>query len=164
MRYDNLLGREFSHGNHDCFGLVRDFYNQNWDLNIPNYARPTRWWDKGMNMYVDLFRDHGFVPLTGHPDEWRAGDGVLMCIRSTVANHSGVFVEGGKILHHFVGRRSCVEDYRAMWRNATIMVVRHPKVIPPPPLVQTIDFKDLLPNAVRQRLSQAAPFSGDGRA
>lgn len=155
IRYDHLLGRPFKHGTTDCFGLARDYFNQNFDLQIPNFARPNDWWDKGLDLYVDNFRDVGFRPVLGHPREWRAGDAVLMAIRSKTANHCGIFVEDGRLLHHFVGRLSLVEEFRMLWRDAAVLVLRHPKVHIEPPKPQLFDFQEVLPDAVRSQLAQA---------
>jgi cell wall-associated NlpC family hydrolase len=157
--YDHLIGRRFVHGKTDCFGLVRDFYNENFSLGIPNYARPADWWDHGLNLYADLFYDNGFRVVTDHPSEWRLGDAVLMAIRSRVANHSGVFVETGKILHHFVGGLSRIDDYRGLWRNTTLMVLRHKDVNVARPRPQTLDLMEFVPDVLRRKLVAAVPQS-----
>jgi cell wall-associated NlpC family hydrolase len=151
LQYDHLIGRPFKHGSTDCFGLVRDFYNENFDLGIPNYARPSGWWDHGFDLYTESFRECGFKPVIGHSREWRMGDGVLMAIRSKTINHAGIFING-KLLHHFVNRLSMLEDYRSLWRDNTIMVVRHPKVQIEQPRPQLVDFMEFLPDGIRSQL------------
>jgi cell wall-associated NlpC family hydrolase len=83
-----------------------------------------------------------------------------MSVRSKIANHAGVFVENGKMLHHFVGRLSAVEDYRALWRNSTVMVLRNKDVHVEPPKPQVADFAEFLPNVIRSKLAQAPLQSG----
>lgn len=40
MKYQRLLGRPFEHGSRDCYGLVRDFYLDVFDIELTNYAHP----------------------------------------------------------------------------------------------------------------------------
>ena len=50
LRYEHLIGIEYKHGSNDCYGLIRRFYKDNFDLNLRNYARPHDWWN------TDLYR------------------------------------------------------------------------------------------------------------
>jgi cell wall-associated NlpC family hydrolase len=153
LKHDHLIGRTYASGKVDCYTLIREFYADNFSITLPNYARPHNWWDHGLNLYMDSFYDHGFRPMNDHPREWRVGDAALMAIRSTIPNHAGVFVEQGKLLHHMMGRLSTVEDYRGLWRNSTIIVLRHKDIPDPTPTPSNIQLEDMLPNAVRQRLA-----------
>lgn len=127
--YANLEGREFVYGTHDCYTIVRDFYKQNFDIDLPNYARPNRFWEFDMDMYMDRYITNGFQVLDCHPSEYRPGDVVLMAINSAVANHAGVFVENGKMIHHLWGRLSVTEGYRDLFRNTTVAIMRHKDVV-----------------------------------
>jgi cell wall-associated NlpC family hydrolase len=129
LRYDHLLGKEFDFGRQDCYSLVRDFYADNYEIRLPNYARPSEFWKHGMDMYRDRYTKNGFVVLHCHPSEYQEGDVFLMAITSSVANHAAVLVEGGNILHHMWGRLSVVEPYRDLYRNTTVGVFRHRDVV-----------------------------------
>lgn len=152
LKWEELLGREFSLGTTDCYGLVRDFFSLNFDLTLTNYARPTDWWNHDLDLYSKYFYDEGFRVLDVHPSDWQAGDCFLMAIRARVSNHAAVLLPGGKILHHFLGRRSTAEDYRGVWRNTTTAVLRHKDVIITPSEANT-DLRSILPHALRQKLS-----------
>ncbi len=153
LKYDHLLGREFVYGSVDCYGLVRDFYLSNFGITLTDYARPNDFWDHGMDLYNQNFYAEGFRVLDCHPAEWQAGDCFLMAIKSTVANHAAVLLPGGKIIHHFYGRLSVVEDYKGLWRNTTTAVLRHKDVVIQPE-TDSVNLKDLLPDAVRERLAE----------
>ena len=56
-------GRPFYHGVLDCFALVRDWYNREWNLGIKNHERKHDWWDRGDNLYVDNYKQYGFENL-----------------------------------------------------------------------------------------------------
>ncbi|WP_454287266.1 NlpC/P60 family protein [Rhizobium arsenicireducens] len=128
MRYEHLLNRTFAYGKQDCYSLVREFYQDNFDILLPNFARPKAFWDHGINLYGDLYHKVGFYPLDCHPSEYRVGDVFLMAVRSEVANHVGVLVGHNLVAHHLWGRLSVAEPYRNLLRNTTVAVLRHKDV------------------------------------
>lgn len=159
LNYKHLLGRPFKHGTTDCYGLVRDFYRDNFGLTLRNYARPDNHWDNGFNLYMELFHAEGFRPLDVLPMYWRPGDSLLMAIRSRVANHAAVVVEDGLILHHLYGCLSRVEPYRGLFRDTTVAVLRHKDVDYQEP-ERTLDVMETLPDVLRRRLADAVPGAG----
>lgn len=96
-----LEGRGFVHGVTDCYALCRDYYADH-GITIPEYPRDWEWWDDGQSLYVDYFRDAGFIEIA--EAELREGDAVLFQIRSDVPNHAGIYLGGGVFLHHPAGR------------------------------------------------------------
>ena len=118
-------GIEYKHGSNDCYGLIRRFYKDNFDLNLRNYARPHDWWNTDLSLYQLNYHKEGFRPLDAHPSDWRPADLFLMAVKSTKINHSAILLENGKILHHVPGRFSGVETYSGMWRNLTCGILRH---------------------------------------
>lgn len=163
MKLDGLLGREFSHGVNDCYSVMCDFFKLNFGLEFPNVARPNDWWEpdpatgKSMNIYMDGYRELGFEIVHDHPLNWRPGDVILMAVRSAVANHGGILLPGGKILHHLVGQVSCIEDFnRPFFRNQMVAVLRHPKVDPAILAQETeIDAWELVPQRIRDQLEES---------
>lgn len=152
LKYNHLLGRKFIYGRQDCYAFVRDFYKDNFNIEMTNYARPMDWWDHGLNLYYDNFYVEGFRVVDDHPVAWRPGDVILMAIMSKVGNHAAVIVENGKIAHHMIGRLSAVDSYAGLYRNTTIGVFRHKDVDLRRQATPT-DIREILPDAVRQKLS-----------
>lgn len=128
IKYDNLIGREFKQGSQDCYGLVRDFYSQNFNIDLPNFARTTDFWMNGIDLFTPRFHKVGFRALDAHPTEYQIGDVFLMTLKSEIPNHVAILVENNRILHHFTNRLSEVEMYKGMWRNCTTAVLRHKDV------------------------------------
>jgi cell wall-associated NlpC family hydrolase len=149
IQYDNLVGVPFQHGINDCYSLIRQFYIQNFDIVLPNYARPNGWWREGMDMYMERYHKNGFQVLDIHPSLYQIGDVFLMSIMSPVTNHGGVLVEKGRLLHHFTNRLSTVEPYKGIWRNCTTAVMRHKDVVAPQK-TQVVSITDVLPNIKRK--------------
>jgi len=52
-----------------------------------------------------------------------------------------------------------VDDYRGLWRNATLAVLRHKDVVVEKPKPQTLDFMEFLPNDLRRKFAAAVPVA-----
>lgn len=152
FRYDNLIGRQHNAGLVDCYSVVRDFYKQCFQIDLPDYARPTDWWNNGYDLYMDRFYKNGFRVIDVHPTEWQFGDLFLMSIMSKVNNHAAILVENGNILHHFTNRLSTVEPYKGIWRNSTTAVIRH-KDVNIDTAVEEVNLTDILPANLRRKIN-----------
>lgn len=132
-----LLGRPFFHGVLDCYTLIRDWFDRERGVELPDYERPDDWWNHGLDLYLANLEHAGFRILTER-EPMKTGDMVLMQVRSPVANHGGLFLgdEGlseapdlfplrNAMLHHFYGRNSERVVYGGMWASCTRMVCRH---------------------------------------
>lgn len=120
-----LVGREFFHGVLDCYALVRDWFQRERGITLLDFERRDNWWADGSgdDLYMQQFRKAGFVPVD--LCELQPGDCFIMQVRSTVANHAGVYIGGGQFLHHLYGRLSTRDVYGGYWREITRVVVRY---------------------------------------
>jgi proteasome lid subunit RPN8/RPN11 len=118
-----LFGREFVHGDTDCYGLVRDFFVRVMAVQLPNFERQTEWWLKGEDLIDQQFAEAGFVEVP--QKDLRLYDGLLFKLGSPVVNHVGVYVGANQIAHHVAGRLSSKDQYEDFWREHTVKVVRH---------------------------------------
>jgi proteasome lid subunit RPN8/RPN11 len=118
-----LIGREFHHGVLDCLSLIRDYYKQTLNIDIPDYVRQDQWWLKGENLYRDKFTECGFfdVPL----ETLQQHDILIMRMASPVENHGAVYVGNNQILQHVSGRLSSRDVFGGYWRKATTLLIRH---------------------------------------
>lgn len=66
-----LKGREFIHGIHDCYGLIRDYYKQERGIILPDFERKHQWWLRGDNLFVENFTKSGFQTNSVRPAERR---------------------------------------------------------------------------------------------
>ena len=152
--YQHLIGRPFKYGTTDCYDLLRCFYRDVFEIELPNFARPNDFWNQGIDLYSRLYHKAGFRPIDVHPSEYQFGDVFLMAVRSPVSNHVGVLVENGELLHHLWGQRSSLTPYRGIWRNTTTGVFRH-KDVKLPEAVQTQNIMDFLPANIRRKIDAA---------
>ena len=110
--------------------MVRDFYKDNFDIELYNYVRPDDWWINGLNLYEDNFAREGFRTIDVPFRDIRIGDCFLIAIpdprtRITPTNHIAIYVGDGKVIHHLLGRLSCEVPYKGMLRNYTTCIIRH---------------------------------------
>lgn len=153
LKYDHLTNLQFSYKNQNCYHLVRSFYADNFGVQLPNYAGPKEFWEHGLDLYIDRSRKCGFYFLDCHPSEYQPGDVILCAIKSGVANHIGVLVENGQVLHHLWGRLSTVESYRDLLRNTTVAILRH-KDIKLTQTETTANLLDLVSPSVKRKLDE----------
>ncbi|MYA09818.1 MAG: hypothetical protein F4060_02440 [Holophagales bacterium] len=95
------LGRPYRHGVTDCYTLLRDWYRRERGLELPAVAYDWRWdeSDAELDLYTSWRRRLDWAEID--PAEAQPGDAVLFRMAgSEVANHAGVLLEGGLLLHH----------------------------------------------------------------
>ena len=119
------VGREFVHGIVDCYSLIRDFYQREFEIILNDYDRRDQWWNKGENMYLDNFKKEGFKEIK--EDEVKYGDLFIMQLESPVPNHGGIYIGDNLVLHHVQGRLSSRDVYKwgGYYHKATSKVLRH---------------------------------------
>ncbi len=117
-----LVGRPFAHGVLDCYSLVRDWFEREMEIELPDFERRDLWWERGGDLYMQNFSAAGCSPFVGAP---RRGDIILMQVRAKVVNHAAVYLGDGLMLHHLYGRLSSRDVYGGYWQEVTRMIVRH---------------------------------------
>ncbi len=117
------VARPFFHGIIDCYTLVRDFYKKEFQIELNDYNRRDKWWEKGENMYLDNFKKEGFHEIS--MDEVRFGDCFLMKLESKTCNHSAIYLGDNIVLHHVQGRLSSRDVYGGYYQKVTEVCLRH---------------------------------------
>jgi proteasome lid subunit RPN8/RPN11 len=103
-----LIGRPFVHGILDCWAIIRDYYEKELKIVLPDFEREDEWWMKGKNLYLDNFKKAGFVEVS----DLRKHDVLLIQLpRTPVPAHAAVYLGDGQILHHLPGRISKIDPY-----------------------------------------------------
>lgn len=120
----NYTGRPFRFGITDCYTIVRDFYKNEFGITLRNYARYDKFWEDE-SLYLKFFKNEDFFLVE---DELQFGDLILVALGASVACHAAVYIGNGKILHHVQNRLSTIDNYRGLWKNMTVAVIRNRKV------------------------------------
>ena len=105
-----LLGRPWGWGITDCSSLVRDWYNEEKNIILRDWDRPST---PQQFLEKPLFEScawrTGFRELRPN-EKLLNGDVLLMSILSPTLNHVAIFINGD-VLHHLADRISCKEPY-----------------------------------------------------
>lgn len=118
-----LIGRPFVLGHTDCWGLVMSYFRQEHGIELMDYRLDYPWWESGTEeRYLDNWHECGFREFSG---PLQPGDLVIMQVSASVANHAGVLLEDGMLLHHLYGHLSQRTPYGGYWLERTVKVVRH---------------------------------------
>lgn len=132
-----LIGREFMHGVHDCYSLLRDTFRLGKDalaeadvthewpydpILLSDHPRNDAWWETSDNLYEDFFEGEGFSVISA--SEVMPGDCFLTRIRSGKINHSGVYIGRSLLLHHLPNRLSRREP-AGIWSKQVAIWIRH---------------------------------------
>lgn len=120
-----LLGREWAYGVLDCYALVRDYYKERLNIDLPDYPREGYWWERGEEKFASLFPDAGFVRV----DLPQVHDVLLMQFESNVSNHVGVYSADNRMMHHLLDNPSTEVVYGGHWRKHTTHVLRHKSLV-----------------------------------
>ena len=121
-----LVGREYVFGVHDCWSLIRDYF-ETININLRDWDRPINPQDFTDNPYFEnCFEKTGFRELK--PEEnLQVNDCLLFSLNSTGLNHVGVLLQNQMILHHIEGRLSSRDFYGEWLMKCTGKRVRYVK-------------------------------------
>ncbi len=128
-----------------AYRLFRQFYIDNFDITITNYARPTNWSSDQIDLMRLCYEREGFDMITDwKPKDLRPGDVLCMAIGERNANHFAVYLGDDELIHHLYGRLSSKETFRDFYRNTTCFVLRHPDVPDLRPVYPDVDIASLI--------------------
>ena len=133
-----LIGREYYHGTQDCYSLVRDYYERELGITLPDFERKDAWWEDPNHapLYEKNFEKAGFLQV----HDLQKHDVILCRVgRTHHVNHALIYLGDGKlksekapkvigdnlVLHHPHGRLSVREIYGESWQKRTAMIVRY---------------------------------------
>ena len=122
-----LIGRQFFAGVLDCYTIIKDFYKQELNIELPEWEREDNWWLEGKNYYLDRYIPSGFILIKD--EKIKPYDLVLMNMGSSIVNHAGIILPDGTLLHHARGRLSSRDVYSGYYRNITTHVIRHKELL-----------------------------------
>lgn len=117
-----LVGRKFRHGITDCYSIVKDYYELERGVQLPEKPRDWLWWQNGENLFIDDFKAAGFVRIEA--SEAKPGDVWLAQIRSEVPCHCGVLLEDGLTIHQ-AGSHQAVDDSKLSVREPVFRYSRY---------------------------------------
>lgn len=121
-----LYGRTYTWGVNDCYSFVRDYYKEVVGIDIPDYDRPERFWERGEDLYRKHFSDAGFVEVS----DVKEHDVFIISLGGTsIPSHGAIYLGGNAIGHHLPDRLSCKEVYGRFYQSRTVLRLRHKDLV-----------------------------------
>lgn len=118
-----LIGRQWSHGVLDCYSIIRDYYKERLNIEIPDFHRDVEWWLRGQNIYEENFGKAGFHQID--ISSIKEHDVILMQVMSPVINHGAVYLGNDLMLHHLHKRLSTRDVFGGYWKKHATKILRH---------------------------------------
>jgi proteasome lid subunit RPN8/RPN11 len=119
-----LIGRQWIWGISDCWTLARDWYEQTWGLELPDWNRPiTPEQFQHSPIFDECWQEAGFISVSD--EHFEVGDAILMKLGQVGLDHVAVYVGDGMILHHINRRLSSRDLYGGYYQKQTGRVLRH---------------------------------------
>lgn len=152
--FDHLLGREYAPGRQHCYSLVRDFFRDNFALELSDYAIPHDWDADRLNLIEMIYEREGFRKLMDWSlKDLRPADVLCVAVRSANPNHFVINLGDNQVLHHPLMQLSTVAPMRDYWRLSTCFVLRHPSVPDLRPTFPSTSIQELLDARYRPQIA-----------
>lgn len=121
---EELVGRQFMPGIHDCYGLLRSYYWQERGVRLVDVPRDADFWYKGEDLLRQSAPSVGFRYIEAQAAV--AGDLLFMSFdnRTSMPSHCAILLDRGLILHHLPRRLSRREPI-GPWRGHITHWLRH---------------------------------------
>lgn len=118
-----LYGRTYTWHVNDCGSFIRDFYKQEFNIDIPDFYRPEKFWEKGLEIYLDSYEKAGFhtIPFS----DLKYGDVILFALGTHITTHGAVYIGDNQIAHHYRGRLSCRDVLGKYYIDRATRFLRH---------------------------------------
>jgi len=117
-------GRQWVYGIHDCYAILRDFYQREFGIALDDFPRGNEleWEQDEWRMFERHYASQGFIEVK---QALNKGDFLLMQIGAPSPNHAGVLTEDGCFYQHLMDRLSEKTIYGGYWAKITTKVLRH---------------------------------------
>jgi proteasome lid subunit RPN8/RPN11 len=131
------LNRRFCWWIQDCYELIRDYYRQEFSINLDLFERPElsstpriRWQPKDWNGFQESFQSQCFFKIDEN-QKIKRGDVILFALHGGNANHIGVMhdLENGHFLHQLAGDLSRVDIWADAWSRSSVGILRHKELM-----------------------------------
>lgn len=116
-----LTGRIYDVFKSDCWSLCREYLLDKYGIKLPagTMEISTELADRlGRNFFLEACKENGFREVIIP----QVGDVIVTGIEMF---HTGIYLEGDRVLHMFPGRLSAIEAYDGYLKSSTVAIMRH---------------------------------------
>lgn len=137
---NQYIGRPFVFNSMSCFSFIRDFYREEFSINIPNFHESgipylNKSIDKAkirksMDIISDIFDNLSKYDFEEAIEPLKYGD--IICIHSSglvFPIHFLIYIDNNEILHHKYNSYSTVEQYGSEYKSKVYKIFRHRKFV-----------------------------------
>lgn len=117
------LKRPYVLGVHDCWSLVKDWYAGELGIQLVDFMDEREPYSRGDAVFLRNIEKAGFVDASKMPI--KHGDLMLIQVGPKGPNHSAVWLDSGRILHHVTGRVSKEDHWAGYWVQRKTHHLRH---------------------------------------
>lgn len=118
-----LYGRPYTWHVNDCGSFIRDFYKQEFNIELPDFYRPENFWETGQEIYLEAYEKAGFHAISFA--ELQHGDVILFALGTHITSHGAVYIGNNQIAHHLRGRLSCKDILGRYYTDRATRFLRH---------------------------------------
>jgi hypothetical protein len=119
----NYENRIYIYGMLDCYTLIRDYFREKYNVWVPaNIDRQFGWWHNGRNLYVDMYEPYGFHETF---EKIKIDDVLIFKFDKGMPSHSAIYIGNGMMMHHMLGRFSCIEPFDGIYKLSIAGVLRY---------------------------------------
>lgn len=122
LKYKKYLFKSFTMGSDDCLGLVRDFYKNEYNINITNFPRDEDWYNKNPNIIEENIEKENFA-IINCIDNVKEGD--ILVFKNGRHGHLGIYLEKDLLLHLPYHKKSLVEKLNKENKDKIKLILRH---------------------------------------
>lgn len=119
LKWKKYLGKYFEIGKQDCFTLVQNFYKNEYNINIGDYARGDGWFKKNPNIIQENASKEKFIDI-GANNKLNEGDILVFNY-----GHFGIYIDIELLLHHPRNKNSIIEQLTTIYKQNITNVYRH---------------------------------------
>jgi proteasome lid subunit RPN8/RPN11 len=121
-----LFGRKFEWHEADCYSFIKDYYELELNILLPDFYRRENFWDMNEELYLVNYKELGFKEVEFK--DLQKGDIILLQLMAGITSHAAIYLGGNEIGHHVGGRLSGTSVYGNYYIDRTTKCIRHKSI------------------------------------
>lgn len=121
--YKNYLNIEFEIGKNDCYELVKKYYKNELNIDLPYLNRTENWYEHNEERFINEFNTQ-FNKYLIETKELQKNAIILFKYRNKkYPHHLGIYLDNNEFLHHPYHKFSTIDIYNNIYKKCTAMIL-----------------------------------------